>query len=985
MPVYVSHLAASVMLLSSVSGLAQSAAVPATSEQSAADAAPADAAPAEIVVTGSRIARSEFAAPNPIISFNAAAIDQSGNVNVTDFLLRVPALAGSLDRTQTAGFNSLNRSSFGNAGLNELNLRGLGTNRTLVLIDGRRHVAGEFNTAAVDIGSVPTDLIERVDVLTAGASAVYGADGVSGVVNFILKRDLDGVRARAQLGISGAGDAASRFAAVAIGHNFAQGRGNVTLAYEFSGDEALRNNDRSYLTQRFRRYIVTNNANPGGTNPALPANILVGDLRYANESINGAVSVDGSGNAQFDGNGAVYDPGTPIGYYTVGGSSTPVAGAIGDLTPTTRRHAVNLLAHYDFSDAFKLSVEAKFVESNASTFDLNTGEFPAQIAADNPFIPASIRPFVTPDGLTINRDNLDFPRHGEDDRRRTVRGVLDLRGRISANATYDAYVEYGRTETRIIKLGDRRNDRMLAALDVVADPRTGRPVCRSTIDPGAATALGAVTFTPGANSRCAPLNLFGFGSPSRAALDFVVFDNASNTTLTQTVANAALNGNFGALFKLPGGPVGFSIGGEYRRETSAFAPNAALTAGQFYQFDEPTPVLASRGAFSVTEAFAELNAPILADMPFAQTLSVGAAARYSHYSTIGNTTAWQFNAVYAPVRDITFRGSYSRSVRAPNIGELFAPPTAQQYFFNDPCDPTNLANGTSFRAANCTAILRAAGANPATFSPLTNANSASTVFGTSSGNTGLAPETAKTLTAGVVLRPRWIRGLTVAVDWYDITLKGAINIPGAQQIAELCVDQPSSANVFCSAIDRARGTGFINGFRVIPQNVAQFRVAGADLNVDYVIRTDRAGTFDLRLVGGYLDRAEQIGTPGAPVEDDVDQAGPIRRPRLTATLSPTWVLGDFTLAYNLRWQDRLRRFSKATTDGTPNYAPANLLRYSAVWEHDVQLEYRLPRGLALYAGVNNLADQRPDEDATNLPVSPIGRFVYVGARFKFDR
>ena len=951
----------------------------AAAQDGAPAAPPAVADPGEIVVTGSRIARSEFAAPNPIVSLTAAAIEQSGNTNITDFLLRVPALSGSLDRTQTAGFNSLNRSSFGDAGLNELNLRGLGTNRTLVLVDGRRHVAGEFNTAAVDVGSIPTDLIERVDVLTGGASAVYGADGVSGVVNFILKRDLDGVRARAQLGVSGAGDAANRFGSVAIGHNFAGGRGNVTVAYEYNSEDALRNNDRTYLTQRFRQYIVTNNANPGGTNPKLPANVLVGDLRYANESVNGAVSVDGSGIPQFDGNGQRYDPGVPVGYYTTGGSSTPVAGYVGDLTPATQRHAVNLLAHYDFSDAFKLSAEGKFVESRARTLDLFTGEFPAAISADNPFIPATIRPFVTPAGLTINRDNFDFPRHGEDDRRRTYRAVIDASGRISANAKYDVYVEYGETDTRITKLGDRLNDRMQAALDVVTDPRTGQPVCRSNIDPVAAAALGAVSFTPGANSGCAPLNLFGSGSPSRAALDFVVRDHSSTSQLTQTVANASLSGDFGALFKLPGGPVGFSIGGEYRRETSRFSPNAFLTGGQFYQFDEPTPVLASRGRFDVKEAFAELNAPLLADLPFAQTLSVGAAARYSSYSTIGGTTAWQFNGVYAPVRDITFRASYSRSVRAPNIGELFAPPTAVQNFFGDPCDPTNLANGTSFRTANCAAILRAVGANPATFSPLTNPISASTVFGTSSGNAGLAPETAKTLTAGVVLRPRWLQGLTVAVDWYDITLKGAISIPGAQQLAELCVDQPTTANVFCAAIDRARGTGFINGYRVIPQNVAQFRVAGADLNVDYVIRTDREGTFDLRLVGGYLDRAGLIGTPGAPVEDDVDQPG---RPRLQATFSPTWRLGDFTLAYTLRWQDAQRRYPKAVTDGTPNYAPPELLRYSELWQHDVQVEYRLPQGLALYAGVNNLSDQQPDPDATNLPVSPVGRFVYVGARLK---
>lgn len=970
-------------MLSSQTASAQSAtgAAPAGNPGEASVAA-GESPVAEIVVTGSRIVRAQFAAPNPITAYSAAAIDQSGNTNLTDFLLRVPALSGSLDRTQTSGFNSLSRSAFGGAGLNELNLRGLGTNRTLVLIDGRRHVAGEFNTAAVDIGSIPTDLVERVDVLTGGASAVYGADGVSGVVNFILKRDLDGVRARGQLGVSDRGDAANRFASLTIGRNFAHGRGNVTLAYEFNAEDPLRNNDRLYLTQPFRQYVVTNNANPTGK-PPLPANVLVGDLRYGGESINGAVTV-ADGGPQFDGNGAPYNPGNPVGFYVTGGSSTPVAGYVGDLTPATRRHSLNLLTKFDFSDAFKVSAEGKFVESHARTSDLFTGEFPAFIAAENPFIPASIRPSVTPAGLTINRDNEDFPRHGEDDRRRTFRGVLDVTGRINEHATYDVYAEYGRTETRITKLGDQLNDRMLAALDVVADPRTGRPVCRSTIDPTAATALGAVTFTPGANSGCAPLNLFGFGSPSPAAIGFVVNNDISTTTLTQAVANASLSGDFGALFTLPGGPVGFSFGGEYRRETSRFSPNANLVAGNFYQFDEPTPVLASTGNFDVKEAFAELNAPILSGVRFAETLSVGAAGRYSSYSTSGSTTAWQFNGVYAPILDITFRGSYSRSVRAPNLGELFAPASAQQYFFNDPCDPTNLPNGTSFRAANCAAILRAVGANPATFSPLTDAISASTVFGTLSGNPALTPETAKTLTAGVVLRPRWLRGLTAAIDYYDIILAGAIVAPQAQQLAELCVDQPTTVNVFCSQIRRAQGTGFINGYTIKPQNVAQLRVSGIDLNVDYLMRTARAGTFNLRLVGGYLARANQIGTPGAPVEDQVDQAGP-PRPKFQATFSPTWTLGAVTVAYNLRWQDGLRRFPKATTDGTPNYAPANLLRYSELWQHDLQVEYRLPQGLAVYGGVNNFTDQKPDADATNLPISAVGRFVYVGARLKLDR
>ena len=929
----------------------------------------------DIVVTGSRIVRSQFAAPNPITSFDAVAIEQSGNVNITTFLERVPALTGSRDFTQTSGGNAVSSNPFGAAGLNELNLRNLGVNRTLVLVNGRRHVAGEPNSAAVDINSIPTDLIERVDVLTGGASAVYGADGVSGVVNFILKRDFDGVAARSQIGISDQGDAGNRFASIAVGRNFAGGRGNITVAYEFNADDRLENDARKYLTGPNRLYVIPNDA--AATDPKAYHNILVGDLRYPGESPIGAVDVNGDGFADFNGLGQPYRHGTPAAYYSVGGDDTPVAGFYsGDLAPKIIRNDVNLLGHYDVSDALKLSVEGKFAQTRATTFDYYIGTYGTPIGLDNPFVPTVIRDAALAAGQTqvvVTRDNLDYGRHGESDLRRTYRGVLDASGRINDHARYDVYYEYGRTDVAITKLNDDLATQYAQALDVVAGPG-GAPVCRSNLTGG----------TPG----CVPVSLFGPGPISQTALGFFQVNDTSFARITQSVADASISGDFGAFFKLPGGPVQFSIGGEYRRETSSFNPSANLQANNFVAFTEPTLVVPSGGSFDVKEAFGELNAPILSGVRFADTLSVGAAYRFSSYSTIGDTHTWQVNGVYAPIHDISFRGSYGKAVRAPNIGELFQPTTGDSNFFQDPCQPSRIGLGTQYRATNCAALLAQYGAtSTAALQTVSN------ISGVRSGNPSLKAETATTWTAGIVLRPRFIPGLTASLDWYDINLQGAINTPSPSQLADLCVDVQTLVNPFCGAIIRAKGPTIVNGsvapagsiigYTSQPQNVGSFRTAGADVNVDYRIRTASAGAFDLRFIGGYLNRLDLTGIPGAPVTDQLDQPG---SPRWNFNFSPTWTLGGFTLSYNLRWVDGTRTTDKLTTDNDPLYAPPAQLRYSEVWQHDVQVGYDLPSGASFYLGVLNLSNQTPDPgNAVNLPVSAVGRFVYAGVKVRLDR
>ena len=939
----------------------------------------------EIVVTGSRIARPEFAAPNPIISFDAAALQRSGNTNVTTFLQRVPALTGSRDVTQTSGGGAVSSGTFGQAGLNQLNLRNLGTNRTLVLVNGRRHVAGEANTAAVDINSIPTDLIDRTDVLTGAVSAVYGADGVTGVVNFILKHDFQGVTARAQMGVSKYGDGANRFVSVIAGQNFAAGRGNVTLAYEYNADDPVTNDQRRFLQQGNRKFLIPNDNYQAGVAGSYQ-NILVGDLRYGNESPLGAVFVGNNASPTFDGLGRPYDNGTPAAYYGIGGVNTPVAGFYqGDLFAKTERHAVNLISHYDVSDAFKLSLEGKFVENKAASNGAYFGTYSQAVAVTNPYVPQSIRSAAAlagADTLYVNRDNLDYGRQGESDRRHTYRGVIDVSGRISDHATYDTYYEYGRTDVKITRIGDRLADRYTQAIDAVLNPG-GQIICRSTL----------TNRTDG----CLPISLFGPGPATAQQLAYFQVSDVSNARITQQVASASISGDFGQFFELPGGPVQFSVGAEYRKETSQFSPSANLVNARFYQFDEPSLVLPSYGEFNVKEAFGELNVTLLKGARFAQTLSVGAAGRYSHYSTIGDTNTWQFNGVYAPVRDITFRGSFGQAVRAPNISELFQPRFSSSNFFTDPCTPDQINLGTQYRPSNCATTLAAVGAT-STKALQTGAF----VNGVQSGNANLRAETARTWTAGIVLRPRFLRGFTASFDWYDIRLKDAVNQVTPSDLANLCVDQQTTNNPFCGAITRAdsgyfasnptaAGLGFVVGsivnYRVSPQNVANFRTAGLDVNLDYLVTTKRAGTFDMRLVGGYVDHINFVAITGGPVNDGLDQIGQFKSPRWNANFSPSWTLGGVTLNYNLRWVDAAYQYDLNSLAANPNIAAGRYIRTDALWQHDIQAEYQLPSGFAFYGGITNLSDQQPDPSsyATNIPISPLGRFFYVGVKVSFGR
>lgn len=957
----------------------------------------------EIVVTGSRIARPDFSNPNPVVTSDAKAIEESGKVNLVEFLSDNPALLGSTSNLDVAGSNLPNA---GLVGVNLLNLRNLGSSRTLVLVDGKRHVSGIAGSAAVDINTIPTDLVQRVDVLTGGVSAVYGADGVSGVVNFILKKDFEGLSLRAQNGISQRGDAGDRFISVTAGKNFADGRGNIAFAYEFNETDRFSQKERLNYGKTGPSWALVRNPSdgtPGSVNddPNVPDRILMTGLRWADSSMGGAIDLDQDFVPDFTGEGGVYDLGTyvPGTAFTVGGDSTPRESYYGDYTPFSRRHIANALASYEFSPAFKLHAEVKFVKSKALTESQPTYDLYTTLFDDNAYLIERFGAGSVTGDAWFSRDNFDFGQRRYQLDRELWRAVVGATGRLTDHLNYDASFVFGQSSQTATNYGDRIADRYYAALDAV-DDGNGGVTCRINL-PGESTIRGEslgnpivfngapVTFTPG---QCVSLNVLGNGSPSAEALDFILADHSSFSRLRQYVASFNISGDTGAFFELPGGPVGFAIGTEYRKENSYSRPSEYSIQGALI---DNSASLVERGSFDVKELYGEVRLPILADAAFAKDLSFGAAIRLSDYSTVGRTTTWNLNGTYAPVRDLTFRGTYSKSVRAPNISELFSPNNGTFEFITDPCGPERLAEGTASREANCRAALSDLGIDiDATtivdgeevpvFDPSNSSFSPqnSSLLGSSGGNPSLSPEKATTWTAGVVLQPRFIPNFTVSFDWYNIKLTRAIQYSTAQDIVDLCYDQPTLDNTYCDLIDRDSTTGFISDYNVIPANVAAFRTSGLDMNMRYRAELgQKAGRLDFRLVGNYLDHLSFVPSLGAVPENEMDSAS-YPAPRFSANLDVTWTKGPFSFNYGIDWHDKTRRVTREQQAGNPDYAEAKYIWYREKWEHDIHASYNVADRFDLYGGVNNLLDRKPDDGAVAYPISAVGRYFYVGVKAK---
>ncbi|MBK5910832.1 hypothetical protein CCR85_04910 [Rhodothalassium salexigens] len=1053
----------------------------------------------EIVVTGSRIPSSNLTLPNPVSSVSSEDIDLSGDVNVIDVINDIPALLSSSNTLQTSG-------AFGTLGAATANLRSLGTERTLVLVDGRRHVAGVAGSATVDINTIPSALVERVEVLTGGASSIYGADAVTGVVNFILKDDFEGFNADAQFNISDNGDGEIYNVDLLVGGNFADNRGNATFGLTYENQRAVQQGDRFHtrgdriatdwpnpalrlqqadidqfgldqilLGQSIGGFCGAGDGTLGSGQSALCGRIdgapdrFVGTFpRFGVSNYGGLIGVDffGSGFLSFfpdpdtiaglgldlGADGVVFDvnnngiedcfetvngtlnqrfsgfagchvvdsPGGAIrpfqdglvadGINQFGGDGTNGGRDGNDVIPEQDRIIANASARFDLIDGVTWFGEAKFVYTKAVTSGPGVNGFfdSIPIRYDNPFIPASLRDpidtliadnpdvFDAEDVLVfLGRDMTDIGPNRDVAERTTIRVVTGFEGQIpDTSLSYEVSFNYGRTDADTRDGNALIMDRFYAAIDAVTDPATGEVACRSAIEtdaegnpvePGAAflpdsgVFKGFNTFDP-TDGSCVPMNIFGIGAPSDAAIDFATTTLTRTRALEQVVVMGFVSGDSADLFTLPAGPVGFALGGEYREESSLFDAPAEEERGD--TFDPRVTLVDVFGKFDVWEAFGEISAPILRDLPGARSLDINAAVRFADYSTVGSTTTWSAGGTWAPIADLQVRGTYSRAIRAPNINELFSPLTGATARPIDPCDANNLDDGSQFRAQNC-----AADGIPTSFTdPLT-----ARISGFAGGNPDLREETAKTYTIGAVFQPRFAPGLSATVDFYNIRIEDAIDAPNVQEILNACYDLSTFPNDFCGQIDRDRDPNSptflgLQSFQTVELNFVAVETRGIDYAVQYEFGLGDLwdtlapyGALQLRVAGNYTDKLDRFEDPNDPNEVN-EQLFEGRQPRHSFNIDTRWFWRGLTLNLQSRYVGRVvqttPRVQIETVDNFVNgWATAK-------WRHDLSATYAINDNLRLAGGINNLADAKPIISDVSFPVGFMGRQFYLGLNFQ---
>ena len=977
----------------------------------------------DIVVTGSRIPQPNLTSSSPVTVVTSAEVKLQGTTRVEDLINSLPQSFAS------QGSNVSN----GSTGTATVNLRGLGSSRTLVLVNGRRLMPGDPRNPVADINFIPSSLIKRVDVLTGGASSVYGADAVAGVVNFIMDTNFTGIRIDGQASVfnhsNRAGpdvtraldarkfgypkhmvtDGGAQDIAVAMGAAFDDNRGHVTGYATYRKQEAITQDSRDYS-----------------------ACALSGLTAAQSSTLGRKYSCGGSGTSA---NGTFF---TTSGTYQVGPNRTFIPGSTAfNYAPYNyyqrpdERYTFGVFADYEVSPGAKPYLEAMFMNDQSVAQIAPSGDFgntgtincnnpllsaqqqaticnPANLVGASPILggangktvigytPPTI--FQGPVGaytqanLVTLRRNVEGGGRQDDLEHTAFRIVAGMKGDLLKGLSYDASYQFGKTILAETYLNDFSVTRLNRALNVVTNPANGSPVCASVLDK--------------TDPNCVPYDIFALGGVTPAAVNYLQTPGFQRGNTQETVANANVTaelGEYGVQSPWSSRGVGLNVGAEYRKEALTLRTDQAFSTGDLAGQGGPTIGVA--GDFNVKELFGELSVPIV-NNSFFYDLNLSGGYRYSRYKVAGNsfsTNTYKLAAEFAPIRDIRFRASYNRSVRAPNVVELFAAQSVGLAGSTDPCAGAS----PSATQAQC----QLAGVSAGQYGNV-RSNPASQYNGFLGGNPNLKPETADSYTAGIILQPRFIPGLAVTVDGFDIRVKQTIGTVGVDTVLSQCIS--TGDPFFCSRIHRetapgpASGSLYLtpNGYTIDTNaNVGGLRTRGLDLNASYARQIGGLGSLNLSMVGTYLNKLEI--NPVASVRYDCkgffgSQCG---------TPNPKWrhkLRAGFTLPSGLgisgQWryfsQVRNDRFSsdaalnKPITAKSPDRPGNDVLKAQSYF--DLALTAKIKDHFNFRVGANNIFDKAPPLGGGQVVGAPfgngntypqvydsLGRYLFAGATVTF--
>jgi outer membrane receptor protein involved in Fe transport len=931
-----------------------------------------------VTVTGSRIAKRDAIAESPILSVEAEDMVNSGYVTLDHVLNTLPQIV------PTISSQSNNPSSNGRA---FIDLRGLGTNRNLVLLDGRRMVGSANGGVTVDVNTIPAALIERVEVISGGAAAVYGSDAIAGVVNFIMRKDFEGFDISSGYFLTEEEDGQQVSFDITYGGQFADGRGRAVFNASYYNRDPMYKGARSFAAQA----TSTTGIFPGGSwSPGTNS-----PTQAAVDAFFGANLCNPNGGSA----GFAFNPdGSPFCTGVLGSATRDVVGYTGPqewiatnfypdqfsynfepdniLVLPMERWNVFANMSLDLGDSFQPYVQALFTNYNALQELAATPGAIGNVPRTNPFVPASMTPLLdsraTPAGpLAMSyRFNALGGRTGYNNHD-VWQLVAGTKGKLIGDWSYDLYYSYGRTVQTEIQGGNVRLPQLTQLLNAA--------------DGGAALCAGG--FDP-----------FGDNPLSEACQRFIGLQAKNLTVVEQTSAEAVVTGD---LFDLPAGTVQTALGVAWREVDFDFLPDGGLRPGEVIGFNEQLPI---EGRLDYLDAFTEFTVPVLKDLPAVQSLSLTGGFRTTDNNVFGREETWKTTLDWAINDNLRFRGGVQHAVRSPNVAELFSPQVNNFPNIgstNDPCnttgaiftDPLMGRGGPNGTAVQALCAQQAAVAGGPTY--VQSFGQAQAIAG---GNPDLTPETADSWSAGLVFTTSsdhpMLQRLGFSIDYVSIEVEDVIAAVGALTIVQRCFNRENSNptydinNEWCQLYERDQNDGRIVRLQTLSRNQAFINTTGVDLAVDWGLSLGGAGDLGFNLIGTWTEKYETQTTINDPVNDfagTISQVTGGSTPEWKVNLISTWSMADVQLQWTMRFIDSMIHANVITGGSPTTNTPVE-----ATYYHDLTGRYNVTENITLRAGINNLGNQKPRLYVPNVQAGTdpslydvLGRRFFVGFNMRF--